>query len=33
MARSNGFEVAKALLGMGAAAPIIFMTSSPDFAV
>lgn len=33
MKRSNGFDVAKALRAKGVTAPIIFLTSSPDFAV
>lgn len=33
MERSNGFDVAKALRAKGVAAPIVFLTSSPDFAV
>lgn len=33
MERSNGFEVAKVLRKEGVTAPIVFLTSSPDFAV
>lgn len=33
MERSNGFDVARALRTRGVAAPIVFLTSSPDFAV
>lgn len=33
MERSNGFNVAKALRAKGVTAPIVFLTSSPDFAV
>ena len=33
MERSNGFDVARVLRARGVAAPIVFLTSSPDFAV
>lgn len=33
MERSNGFDVARTLRTRGVAAPIVFLTSSPDFAV
>lgn len=33
MERSNGFDVARILRTRGVAAPIVFLTSSPDFAV
>lgn len=33
MERSNGFNVARALRDRGVAAPIVFLTPSPDFAV
>ena len=33
MERSNGFDIARALRTRGISAPIVFLTSSPDFAV